>query len=278
MLRAEEFRRFEDEIRKREALSLDEKFRLLDGLYEEARALGVFPPKDPLEGIEVDIEVAKVMASVSRTSEPSHAWVGADSVSFFNIVFCDRQTAELVPECRGHRVADELDRGGVPYMVMGGQAVLLYGEPRLTRDIDITVGLDSSEWDRIERIAQKVGLEVLVEEPEEFVKRTMVLPVRDGRSGIRVDFIFSNSLFERTALKRTKEANILGGAVRFASLEDVVVQKMVAGRARDMEDVRIMLLKNPDYDSEYIERWLHEFETALDRNLLEEFRRLKKDA
>jgi len=26
-------------------------------------------------------------------------------------------------------------------MVIGGQAVLLYGEPRLTRDIDITLGI-----------------------------------------------------------------------------------------------------------------------------------------
>ena len=27
-------------------------------------------------------------------------------------------------------------------MLIGGQAVLLYGEPRLTRDIDITLGVD----------------------------------------------------------------------------------------------------------------------------------------
>ncbi|GAH87084.1 unnamed protein product, partial [marine sediment metagenome] len=27
-------------------------------------------------------------------------------------------------------------------MIIGGQAVLLYGEPRLTRDIDVTLGDD----------------------------------------------------------------------------------------------------------------------------------------
>jgi hypothetical protein len=31
------------------------------------------------------------------------------------------------------RIARELDSGGLPYMVIGGQAVLRYGEPRLTR-------------------------------------------------------------------------------------------------------------------------------------------------
>jgi hypothetical protein len=32
-------------------------------------------------------------------------------------------------------VARELKEASIPYMVIGGQAVLLYGEPRLTRDI-----------------------------------------------------------------------------------------------------------------------------------------------
>jgi hypothetical protein len=32
------------------------------------------------------------------------------------------------------RLARALDSAGIPYMVIGGQAVLLYGEPRLTRN------------------------------------------------------------------------------------------------------------------------------------------------
>jgi hypothetical protein len=38
------------------------------------------------------------------------------------------------------RIAIALDGAGIPYMIIGGQAVLLYGEPRLTKDIDITIG------------------------------------------------------------------------------------------------------------------------------------------
>ena len=34
-----------------------------------------------------------------------------------------------------------LQKRSIPYMVIGGQAVLLYGEPRVTRDIDITLGV-----------------------------------------------------------------------------------------------------------------------------------------
>ncbi|MDT8395705.1 MAG: hypothetical protein RRA32_04540 [bacterium] len=38
------------------------------------------------------------------------------------------------------RIAASLNVRKIPYMIIGGQAVLLYGEPRLTRDIDVTLG------------------------------------------------------------------------------------------------------------------------------------------
>ena len=37
-------------------------------MYKEAVALGVFPRKDPLEGIEIDIKIAKVVKSVTTDS------------------------------------------------------------------------------------------------------------------------------------------------------------------------------------------------------------------
>jgi len=35
--------------------------RLLDAMYEHARALGAFPPADPLEGLETKIALAKAL-------------------------------------------------------------------------------------------------------------------------------------------------------------------------------------------------------------------------
>jgi len=35
------------------------------------------------------------------------------------------------------KIGAGLANHGLPYMIIGGQAVLLYGEPRLTKDIDI---------------------------------------------------------------------------------------------------------------------------------------------
>jgi hypothetical protein len=52
---------------------------------------------------------------------------------------------------------------------------------------------------------------------------------------------------------------------------------MIAGRARDIEDVKTVLLKNSDYDSRYIKKWLAEFDRSLGKNFKEAFSLLEQD-
>ncbi len=56
------------------------------------------------------------------------------------------------------KIAQALDKHKISYMVVGGQAVLLYGEPRLTRDIDITLGLGPEALPSLLRFVQDAGL------------------------------------------------------------------------------------------------------------------------
>lgn len=59
-------RAFEAARIKAEKVDVEQNFRILDALYEEARMLGAFPPKDPLEGIEVKIRIAQAVNNVQR--------------------------------------------------------------------------------------------------------------------------------------------------------------------------------------------------------------------
>jgi len=63
--RGRELEAFERELIAGERVDVERNFRLVEAMYDEAVALGAFPPKDPLEGIEVDIRVAKVVNAVS---------------------------------------------------------------------------------------------------------------------------------------------------------------------------------------------------------------------
>ena len=64
---ADKWRRWEKERIRREAPDFLRNLAIYEALYEEVVALGVLPPKDPLEGIEFKIHLVRVL-NVSGTA------------------------------------------------------------------------------------------------------------------------------------------------------------------------------------------------------------------
>ena len=60
---------FERKLLKKEKVDIMQNFKIVEALYKEAVALGIFPLKNPLEGLEIDIKIAKVVNSVSKISK-----------------------------------------------------------------------------------------------------------------------------------------------------------------------------------------------------------------
>jgi len=174
-------------------------------------------------------------------------------------------------------IARCLDEANIPYMIIGGQAVLLYGEPRLTRDIDITLGIIPSKLPELLEALEEIGLEILVEDFHRFVEDTWVLPVYHSASGFRVDFIFSWTEYERMAIGRGRKVMLENYPVNYATPEDLIIHKIFSGRPRDMEDVRSVLL-NQKLNVEEIRKWLIEFERLTGENYLERFLKILKEA
>jgi len=64
-------RKFEDDfISKEEVRNHDQSLKLFTSLWEEGVLLGVLPPKDEMEGIDVDIRIARVLNSCLTDSSP----------------------------------------------------------------------------------------------------------------------------------------------------------------------------------------------------------------
>ncbi len=59
--------RWENDYRRREPVNFLENLRLYEALYAEACALGLFPLKDPLEGLPLKIQMARAL-NVSTTA------------------------------------------------------------------------------------------------------------------------------------------------------------------------------------------------------------------
>jgi hypothetical protein len=55
--------RFEREWVARDIIPHERALDILDAMWEEGIALGVLPPKDRLAGIEVDIQIARILNS-----------------------------------------------------------------------------------------------------------------------------------------------------------------------------------------------------------------------
>jgi transcriptional regulator with XRE-family HTH domain len=59
-----ELQKFELDFLKKEKVDRVRNFRIAEALYREAVTLGIIPLKDPLDGIEVDLKIARVVNSV----------------------------------------------------------------------------------------------------------------------------------------------------------------------------------------------------------------------
>lgn len=166
-------------------------------------------------------------------------------------------------------ISRELEAVHIPFMLIGGQAVLLHGEPRLTADVDITLGVSPEALDDVLAAAQTAQLSILPEDPAAFARETFVLPAAQPETGIRVDLIFSTTSYEAQAIDRAVLASVGGREVPFASVEDLLLHKLFAGRPRDIEDAAgVVRRKGEEIDWEYVERWAAEFATIPGRDTL----------
>lgn len=157
-------------------------------------------------------------------------------------------------------ISRELRARRISFMLIGGQAVLLHGRPRLTEDIDITLAADPTRLADVLEVCAALKLRTLPEDIESFVRRTFVVPVLHEPTSIRVDFIFSTTPYEREAIDRAVVVQLAGESVPFAAAEDLIIHKLFAGRSTDLEDAAtVVRRKGGELDWAYLERWVREF-------------------
>jgi len=165
-------------------------------------------------------------------------------------------------------------------MLIGGQAVLLHGRPRLTDDVDATLGVGPDRLAVVLEACAAIGLAPLPDDVPAFVAETFVLPTRHDPSAMRVDLIFSTLPYEAEAIRRAIRVPIGGADVPFATPEDLLVHKVFAGRPRDLEDVVGVIRRQGDaIDWKYVTRWVDTFAQVPGREDLPDLvRRLRAEA
>jgi hypothetical protein len=64
MIINKKFEKFELELLRREKPDIESNYKILESLYQEAKSLGIIPLKNPLDGLEIDIKIARVLNNV----------------------------------------------------------------------------------------------------------------------------------------------------------------------------------------------------------------------
>lgn len=152
----------------------------------------------------------------------------------------------------------------IPYMIIGGMANAVWGEPRATLDIDVTI------WVAEEEISDVVSLlgglyQPRVSDPVGFIEETRVFPLQ-SEDGVPIDVVFGTLPFEHQAIARSVEVPVAGTPVRFCTPEDLVLHKIISERERDLKDARgIVLRRMKLLDLAYLEPRIRELSDALER-------------
>lgn len=160
------------------------------------------------------------------------------------------------PRGRGERLLEDaledlgraLNSLRVPWMLIGGLAVIARGVRRFTTDIDAVVQGDSVDIDTLVRILQRHKIVPRIPDPTSFAARNLILLVTHEPSGVDLDISMGWTGFEREAL--TERSPVAFGTVKVpvASPEDLLIFKIVAGRPIDLDDAKALLALYPKID------------------------------
>lgn len=143
---------------------------------------------------------------------------------------------------------ERLEKLGVTYMVTGSTAGILYGEPRMTHDVDIVVELAMKN---VKAFVDAFPLEEFYCPPED----VLAIEVRRGQrghcnlivhaTGFKADIYIAFDDLHRWGLAHRRVLDLDGLRVQVAPVEYVIVRKLEyfreGGSEKHLRDIRSML-------------------------------------
>lgn len=142
------------------------------------------------------------------------------------------------------------------FCIIGGLAVQRWSEPRVTRDVDLTLltGFGREE-EYVETLLASYAPRG--EEAAAFARRNRVLLLKTPEE-VGIDVSLGALPFEELAVRRASNFTFTGGVtLRTCSAEDLVVLKLFASRPLDIHDAEGVVVRHKkELDWQYIEEQL----------------------
>jgi hypothetical protein len=150
---------------------------------------------------------------------------------------------------------DLLREARLRYMIIGGIAISLWGRPRTTLDIDLTVLTDREGLGRLADRAQRHAF-TIDQEWAEWNPLARMDQIRLIHGALRIDLLLPRDEHDRQALTRRRVRTWHRKRLWFIAPEDLILQKLKVGRPRDFEDALSVLDgQKGRVEEAYLLRW-----------------------
>ena len=160
------------------------------------------------------------------------------------------------------KIASILRVFDIPYIITGGIAVVVWGRPRFTADIDIVVELAPKKLDALAGALLKIDRDVYLDKDmmRSALERRGEFNFIHPASGLKVDFwVLKDEPFDRERMKRRVKKKIAGSVIYLTSPEDLILMKMLwyeeGGSTRQLEDIASILRIQENLDWRYLRAW-----------------------
>jgi hypothetical protein len=127
----------------------------------------------------------------------------------------------------------------VQYLIVGGFAVMKYGEPRYTKDLDVWVDNTQQNSLRLVAALRKFGAPIENDRitDKTFTGKQVVYQI--GVAPVRIDILTEITGVQfPDAWKKKVASSFFGIPVHFISQDDLVTNKRALGRSIDVKDLK----------------------------------------
>ena len=163
-------------------------------------------------------------------------------------------------------VTARLDAARIAYLITGSMASGHYGQPRMTRDIDLVAVLVPPH---AAKLGQWLGPEFICDADvvRQAIAERRMFNVFHREAPHKIDFIVrQDSDYELEKFDRRRQVEVDGQAVWMIAPEDLVLSKLVWAKTNPSElqvrDVRSILKAQPALDWAYLDRWAQRLTVA----------------
>lgn len=162
-------------------------------------------------------------------------------------------------------------------VLIGGLAVGIVGEARVTQDVDLILAFPVRKLSTLASRAKAAGFTVAGSSLDE-AKATGAL--RLGWRGLHVDLILASTKFEESVFARSSTVTLLGRHLCVPTPEDLILLKLVPGREKDLLDAKTVIIRHRDrLNRSYLERWAQKLsDEAEDSRIWQTLQRLLREA